>query len=104
MTIEVGLELLAGAQPDARLGERLDLVGDDRRAPVLQRLEQIAVRHQAEALVPRVVARREVRARRRSPGRASLRTPSRISFFASSGLLPAEAGRRPCRAARSSSA
>ena len=61
VTIDVGLELRAGREPDARLGERLDLVGDDRRAAARDRLEQVAVGHEAQALVPRVVARREVR-------------------------------------------
>ena len=57
---DVGLELGARLQPDAVLGERLDLVGDDRGAPAADRLEQVAVGHQAHALVPRVVARAEV--------------------------------------------
>ena len=50
-----------GRKLEARLGERLDAVGDDRRAAVPDRLEQVAVRHQAQALIPRVVARLEVR-------------------------------------------
>ena len=57
---EVGLELVARPQPQPLLGERLDLVGDDRRSALRQRLEQVAVGHQAQALVPRVVAGREV--------------------------------------------
>ena len=41
-------------------GERLDLVGDHRCAARAQCFEQVAVRNEAQALVPRVVARREV--------------------------------------------
>ena len=47
------------AQP--ALGEGVDPVGDDRRAPRRRRLEQVAVGHEAHALVPRVVPRLEVR-------------------------------------------
>ena len=62
----------AGAEPDARLGERLDLVGDDLGAAGGDLREQVAVGDQAEALVPGVVARVEVGvdriARRQSGG------------------------------------
>jgi hypothetical protein len=57
---DVGLELTARRQPDARLGERVDLVGDDLGGPRGDRLEQVAVGDDAEPLVPRVVAGREV--------------------------------------------
>src|SRR6185369_5654162 len=59
---DVGRELRAGAEPDARLGERLILDGDDRRAALAHGLEQVAVRYETDALLPRVVARVEVRA------------------------------------------
>ena len=59
---DVGLEL---ARPTAsrmpRSVKRLDAVGDDRRAAASDRLEQVAVGHGAQPLVPRVVARAEVR-------------------------------------------
>ena len=58
---EVRLELLPGPEADARLGERVDVVGDHRRASLPDRVEEIAVGHEAEALVPRLVRRREVR-------------------------------------------
>ena len=57
---DVGVELLARAQRDPALGERLDVIGDDRGAARLDRREQIAVRHEADALIPHGVARREV--------------------------------------------
>ena len=49
-----------GLQLDAGLGEGRHVVGDHRRPPGVDRLEQVAVRDEAEPLVPRVVARREV--------------------------------------------
>ena len=57
---DIGLQLLAGFEPDATLGESVDLVGDDRGLAGADGLEQVAVRHRAEALVPGFVARREV--------------------------------------------
>ena len=53
---DVGLELLPGLELEPRLGEGLDPVGDDRGAAARDRLEQVAVGDEAEALVPRVVA------------------------------------------------
>ncbi len=44
------------------LGEGVDLAGDDGRAFLPDRPEQVAVRHQAEPLLPGIVARREMRA------------------------------------------
>ena len=57
---DVGLDLLARADPDPLLGERLDRVGDDRGLPLPQRREQVAVRDDGDALLPRAVARGEV--------------------------------------------
>ncbi len=57
---DVGIEVVAGLQLDARLVERLDVIGDDARLTATQRAEEIAVGHGAQALIPRVVARREV--------------------------------------------
>ncbi len=47
-------------QADAVSGEGVDLVGDDGGALVPDRLEQVAVRHQAQPLVPGIVARGEM--------------------------------------------
>src|SRR6185369_15638864 len=49
------------AQPQAFLGERLDMIDDDRRAPRAHGGEEIAVGDEADALLPRVVARVEMR-------------------------------------------
>ena len=57
---DVGVELAAVLQPDAFLSETVDLGGHDRSALVPDRLEQVAVRHQAQPLVPGIVARREM--------------------------------------------
>src|SRR5207248_7137609 len=57
---DVGGEILTRAQANAGLGEGVDLVGDDVDRVLLDRLEQIAVRDDAHALVPRVVRRLEV--------------------------------------------
>ena len=58
---DVGCEFLARFQLDAALREALDVIGDDRHAPGIDFAEQIAVRHEAEPLVPGIVARREMR-------------------------------------------
>ncbi len=58
---DVGLEVVARLQLDPGLGERDDPIGDDRHGACLDRLEQVAVGHEAETLIPRRVARREVR-------------------------------------------
>src|ERR1051325_12223820 len=50
----------ARLESQARLGERLDVVGHDRRAPLAYHAEDVRVRREAEALIPRVVLRREV--------------------------------------------
>ena len=57
---DVGLELLAGADPDAGLGELVDGVGDDRRLPLAEGREEVAVRDDRDALLPRPVAGAEV--------------------------------------------
>ena len=58
---DVGIELRAGLEQDAGLGEPLDLVGDDGRLARADALEQVAIRHERDALPPRPVARREMR-------------------------------------------
>ncbi|MCU0888139.1 MAG: hypothetical protein MUC64_09015 [Rubritepida sp.] len=58
---QVRLQLLAGLEQDALLREALDLAGDDARRSLGHRVEQVAVRHIGQALVPGAVARREVR-------------------------------------------
>src|SRR5581483_2617065 len=57
---EIGTKLPAGAQLDAGLGECLDLVRHDRGPALADRMEEITVRSEAEALVPGIVARREM--------------------------------------------
>src|SRR5512135_2120805 len=57
---DVGRDLLTGADPDPVLGERLDGVGDDRGLSLAQRREQVAVRDDGDALLPRPVPRGEV--------------------------------------------
>ena len=52
-----------GPETDAFGREAIDRVGHDRRAAGADRSKQVAVGDQADALVPRVVARREVGAR-----------------------------------------
>ena len=58
---DVGLELLAGFQPQAVLGERRDPPGGHRGALLADGAEQVAVRDQAQPLVPRAVDRLEMR-------------------------------------------
>ena len=58
---DVGLELFAGFQPQAVLREGRDPAGDHRGPLVPDGAEQVAVRHQAQALVPGVVDRLEMR-------------------------------------------
>ena len=53
---DVGRDLLTGADLYPVLGERVDGVGDDRGLPLAQRREQIAVRDDGDALLPRAVA------------------------------------------------
>jgi hypothetical protein len=57
---DVRIEVGTRTQGDPGLRERVDLVGDDRRRTIAQGGEQVAVRDQAQSLVPRVVARRQV--------------------------------------------
>ena len=57
---DVGRDLLTGADLDAVLGERLDRVSDDGGLALAQRREQVAVRDDGDALLPRPVARGEV--------------------------------------------
>ena len=65
---DVGLQQLAGFQQDAVLDEAVDLVGDDGGLAARDRLEQIGIGHEGDALPPRPVARREMLSRRRTPG------------------------------------
>ena len=44
---DVGLQLAAGLQLDARLGEVIDMIGDDGGIAFADRREQIAIRHGA---------------------------------------------------------
>src|SRR5260221_1456510 len=55
------LELGARAEGETLLGEGFDVVGDDRRAAAPDRPKEIAVRHQAYALIPELVSRCAVR-------------------------------------------
>src|SRR3954454_13598796 len=57
---DVGFELAAIPELDATLREGVDLVGDDGGALVADRLEQVAIGHQAQPLLPWIVARRKV--------------------------------------------
>ena len=57
---DVRRKFAAILQADAVPGEGVDLCGRDGGAVFLDRLEQIAVGHQAQPLVPRVVAWREM--------------------------------------------
>ena len=57
---DVGPQLGAGFEYHAPFGEIGDPVGDHRGPPVADDLEQVAVGHQAQPLVPRVVHRLEV--------------------------------------------
>jgi hypothetical protein len=57
---DIGFDLLAGFEPQPGGREPLDLAGHHRHASSLHRIEQISVRQQAEALVPRLVSRREM--------------------------------------------
>src|SRR5438067_1377431 len=58
---DVGLEAVAALQLDAGLGEALDLVGDDRGLAGMDRLQQVAVGDEGDALPPRPIAWREMR-------------------------------------------
>ena len=49
---DVGLQFPPGLQQDARLGEGVDLIGDDRRLAGCQHLEQITVRARRTAARP----------------------------------------------------
>ncbi|PHK11687.1 hypothetical protein VF09_06710 [Nostoc linckia z9] len=57
----IGFQLLARFEQDALFGEAIDMTGDHRGAVRLDRLKQVAVGHQAEPLVPDIVAGREMR-------------------------------------------
>ncbi|OIQ66792.1 hypothetical protein GALL_516340 [mine drainage metagenome] len=57
---DVGLQLAAILEPDAAWGEGIDLFGDDRGALLPDGIEQVAVGHQTEPLIPGIVARGEV--------------------------------------------
>ena len=58
---DVGGKFIAGGEPQAPLRETFDARGHHRGAALANLAKQIAVRHQAHALVPRLVARREMR-------------------------------------------
>ena len=57
---QIGIELLARFQPDSGFIEGIDMLGDHRGLARADRLEQVAVGHQAKALFPRVVLRCEM--------------------------------------------
>ena len=57
---DVGFQFLAGFQANTGFGKALDVIGFDRRGAGLDGLEQVAVFHHAQALVPGVVVRAEV--------------------------------------------
>ena len=57
---DVGRKHRAGFQLDAGGREARDLIGDDLGLARAQRLEQISIGHQTQALLPRVIARREM--------------------------------------------
>ena len=57
---DVGRKLAAVLQANAVARKGVDLVGDDGGTLLADRLEQIAVGHEAEPLVPGIVARREM--------------------------------------------
>ena len=53
--------VLPDSQQNAALGELLDLVGDDRRLAGADRLQEVAVGDEGDALPPWPVIRREMR-------------------------------------------
>src|SRR5215472_11050526 len=57
---QVGFQKLARFQLNAGLGEGLDVARDNRGLPGRDRLQEVAVRYEGDALPPRPVARREV--------------------------------------------
>ena len=57
---DIGRQVSAGLQKDSVAGEGIDLVRDDRDRAAADRFEQVAVGDHADALVPHVVARREM--------------------------------------------
>ncbi len=57
---DVGIEMPAGFELDPRFGERHDPIGHHRGCSCVDGVEQVAVRHETQALVPGRVARREV--------------------------------------------
>ena len=57
---DVGVQLLARVQQNAVADDGLDGVCDDRRVPAVEALEEVAVRAQAKALFPGIVARLKV--------------------------------------------
>src|SRR5437762_14242749 len=59
---DVGVEQLTGFQQDAGRGDALDFVSDDRGLSGADRLQQIAVGDEGDALPPWPTARREMRA------------------------------------------
>ena len=56
VTIRSASSSRAGGERDPVLGEASRCVGDDRGVAAADRLEEVAVGHEAEALVPGVVA------------------------------------------------
>lgn len=57
---DVGVKLLAGVEEDAIADDALDGVGDNAGTPAVETLEEVAVRAQAQTLLPRVVPGLEV--------------------------------------------
>ena len=57
---DIGRDVAPRAQPQARRGQRLDLVRHDLGTAAPDCLEQIGIGHEAHALVPRIVARVEM--------------------------------------------
>ena len=57
---EIGLKRFPRTQADAPFGEGLDMVGHNRDLAGFDRLEQVTVRDQAQALLPGVVTRGEM--------------------------------------------
>jgi hypothetical protein len=91
---DVGRQVLAARELQARLGERVDAVGDHLRRPVAEGAEQVAVRDDAEPLLPRVVGRAEVLVDREALGQRVDVQPA-DEAAGRTGEALAEAERRP---------
>ena len=84
---DVGVEVLPGLQRDAGGVEVVDVVGDHLDAAVADRREQVAVGVQADALIPRVVARLEVHVDRIADGQVRRSPCGEACRFISFGSL-----------------